>query len=240
MKKILLSALLALCGLSAPGLLWAAGSQASASPLGYAVEDLTGTASVQRADGTTEAAKEGIELAPGDGIRVEADSSVVLMLNDDTSVQLGAGAQLQVSSLEAQPRDGFLSRLKLLGGRILAQVQKLGESRSTFEVEAGGVVCGVRGTAFEMDLQGDDLETRTPEGEVAVSSGGKTESVRAGYAFAFHRGLLRTRRRLDRSEMGRFAEWKKVRSHIREKRLKRLRDLRKKRRRRLWGLRDQR
>jgi ferric-dicitrate binding protein FerR (iron transport regulator) len=125
---------------------------------------------------------------------------------------------------------GCGGRLKLLGGRILAQVQKLNESRSTFEVEAGGVVCGVRGTAFEVDLRGDDLETRTQEGEVEVTSGGKTESVRAGNAFAYRRGLLRMRRRLDRAEINRFTEFKKIRTLLREKRLKRLHNLLKKKR----------
>lgn len=192
------------------------------SPLQYSVEDLQGHASLIKADGTLEDVKEGTPVGPGEQIQLDSDAQAVLMLNEETSVQLGPGTRLWVSQLEITPQNGFFSRLKLLGGRILSQVQKLGVSRSTFEVEAGGVVCGVRGTLFEVELQGEDLEARTQEGEVVVASNGKDESVKAGRALAYRRGLLRMRRRLDRVETDRFLKWKTFRMSIREKRLKRL------------------
>jgi hypothetical protein len=205
------------------GFLSAQSATASGS-IQYVVEDLQGSASVQKADGTSVAAKEGLGLATGDVFQLDENSQAVLMLNDDTTLWLGPGGKLNVSSLDPSSSGGFLSKLKLLGGRLFSQVQKLRESNSLFEVEGGGVVCGVRGTAFEMELQGDDLETRTHEGEVLVTTNGKSESVKAGHVFAFRRGLLRMQRRLDRAETDRFSKWKGMRSSIREKRLKRLRE----------------
>jgi hypothetical protein len=190
--------------------------------LRYSVEDLQGHASLTKADGASEDVKEGTQIGPGEQIQLDPDAQAVLMLNEETTVQLGPGTRLKVSQLETKPQNGFVSKLKLLGGRILSQVQKLGESRSTFEVEGGGVVCGVRGTLFEVELQGEDLEARTQEGEVAVSSNGKNESVKAGRALAYRRGLLRMRRRLDRVETDRFTKWKTFKPSLREKRLKRL------------------
>jgi hypothetical protein len=208
------------------GLLRAATAESiTQGSLRYTVEDLQGNASLTKEDGSTEALKEGSEIHSGDQIQLENDAQAVLMLNDETTVQLGAGVRLRVEQLEMNPQNGFFSKMKLLGGRILSQVQKLGISRSKFEVEAGGVVCGVRGTAFEVELHGGDVETRTHEGEVSAESDGKIESVKAGRACTFRRGLIRMRRRLDRTEMDRYAKWKELRLSVREKRHKRLRNL---------------
>jgi hypothetical protein len=188
--------------------------------LRYSVEDFQGHASLIKAEGISENVKEGSELGLGDQIQLENDAQAVLMLNGEAFVQLGPGTHLAVAQLETQSPNGFISRLKLLGGRILVQVPKLGETRSAFEVDGGGVVCAVRGALFETELRGEELETRTYEGETLVSTDGIKESVKAGRAFSFHRGLLRMRRRLDRTETDRFLKWKSSKTVIREKHLK--------------------
>lgn len=215
-------------------LLWAAlGVSAQAQtiaptpvPLRYTVEDLQGHALLLTQGGASLDLKEGMELAPGEEVRTAEGAQVVLMVNDETSLQVGPLSRVKLTSLAPTPQGGFLSRFLLLGGRILAQVQKLSTTRSSFEIEAGGLVCGVRGTAFEMELSGEDLEARTHEGEVAVTRGDRVESVRAGNVCAFRGGLLRMRRRLDRVEMERFSKWKAFRLAVRDKRLRRLQDRR--------------
>jgi hypothetical protein len=55
-----------------------------------------------------------------------------------------------------------------------------------------------------------------------VTSQGRSERVKAGHVVAHRKGLLRAHRRLDRSEIARFAQWKDHHKKVREKRLKRV------------------
>ncbi len=188
----------------------------------YVVEDLQGDATVTRAGQRVQPLKEGDALGQGDEVVLGSDAQAVLMLNEDTSLQLGPDSRLTVDFLEVDAKGGFSSHLKLWGGRLLCQVRKLLEKESRFEVSSGGVVCGVRGTQFEVEALGEDVETRTLEGEVDVTSQGRSERVKAGHVVAHRKGLLRAHRRLDRSEIARFTQWKDHHKKVREKRLKRV------------------
>ncbi|HET9869439.1 MAG TPA: FecR domain-containing protein [bacterium] len=194
----------------------------------YVLEDIQGGVQVLETGGTQwEDGEEGQVLEAGDEIKVGPDSEATLTLGTDTSVHLDPGTDLKVEQMTDNPQGGFLSRLGLAAGRILADVQKhLEESHSTFEVEAGGVVCGVRGTAFEVEADGEQVQALTHEGEVDVKGAGQDNLVRAGSAFSFRRGRFVARRLLDRVETARFAKWRAFRAHVFEKRRQRLEDIR--------------
>ena len=119
-----------------------------------------------------------------------------------------------------------------MAGNLLADVKKnLQDSHSTFEVSANGVVCGVRGTAFEVGWDGNDLRTATHEGKVEVLDRDHVSHfVEAGNASTFNKGHFRLQRRLERREMARFQQWRQFRKGVFQKRLQRLRDIREHRR----------
>lgn len=83
-------------------------------------------------------------------------------------------------------------KFKLFLGKIFASVQKLASSKSSFEIEAGGVVCGVRGTQFTMDYDPGDghVQVFCQEGSVFTDANGNITIVPAGHGASFTNGNL--------------------------------------------------
>jgi hypothetical protein len=201
-----------------------------AEPTQYVLEDIQGSNVQVLETGTSDWAvgQEGEVLESGDEVKVGADSEATLMLQSDTSVHLSANSDLKIDQIADNHQGGFFSKLKITAGQLLADVKKnLDESQSTFEVEANGVLCGVRGTAFEVNAQGDQVQTLTHEGTVDVKSGDQDNLVRAGNAYSFRRGRFVGQRLLDQEEIGRFGKWRAYRAHVFEKHRLRLENIRK-------------
>lgn len=193
----------------------------------YTVESLQGSAFLLPAGAEKEvAAQVGDELFPGDRIRVGEKGLAVLMAEDLAALELGAGGSLTVEGHGAF-EGGFRSRLKLWAGSVLARVRSLAGSRSEFEIEAGGVVTGVRGTVFEVAYAGEEEVTAAVfEGEVEVR-GERVRRLREGRLLKFHKRKLRLERHLDRREKERFKRWLERYEKVHEKRRERLERLKK-------------
>lgn len=195
----------------------------------YLIEDIQGTNVQVLEEGQSkwEPAEEGQVLESGDEIKTGAGCEATLMLQSETSVRLSEKSALKVERIEANEAGGFLSRLKMSVGHLLADVKKnLQNSRSVFEIESNGVVCGVRGTAFEMTSEGDDVQTATHEGEVEVAGLGQPQRVKAGDFSLFKARKFHLLRRLDRMETQRFQKWRAVRQLVLQKRMKRIEAIR--------------
>src|ERR1700722_9999594 len=159
-------------------------------PVQYVMEDIQGSGVQVLETGTDQwaAGQEGEVLESGDELKIGVDSVATLMLQSGTSVQVSPNSDVKIDQIADNHQGGFFSKLKITAGRLLADVQKhLDESQSTFEVDANGVVCGVRGTAFEVNAQGDEVQTLTHEGEVDVKTGDRDNLVQAGNAYSFRR-----------------------------------------------------
>lgn len=204
--------------------------QNNAEPAEYVLEDIQGPNIQVKEDGSNEwlPAQEGQVLEFGDEVKTGDNTTAALMLQSDTSVQISADSDLKVEQVVANNTGGFFSRLMVVTGQVLADVKKhLEESHSTFEVESNGVVCGVRGTAFEVSVNGDNVQTSIHEGKVEVlGQNGESHMVEAGNASSFQRGRFRMQRRLDRREMDRFQKWRVRRQLVFQKRFKRMQDIR--------------
>jgi hypothetical protein len=198
----------------------------------YTLEEISGDVIViPSGENQWKTAEEGDSVRTGDEVRVGPAGEAVLFLNEDTVIHLSEDTSLKVDRLVSNDSDGFLNRLKLLAGRVISEVKNLSKTRSSFEVESGGVICGVRGTAFEVARYGDQVETATYEGEVEVKTGDTLERVKAGYRLGFRKNRVHLRRKLDRMEKDRFDRWVKHRKNLRDRYIKRLKALKAKRQR---------
>ena len=208
----------------------------AADPVEYVIEDMKGN-NVQVLEEnaqTWDAAQEGQVLESGDEIRTGDNSEATLTMQSDTQVHLSANSDLKVGQIEPNTTNGFLSHLVLLAGVILSDVKKnLLDSHSSFEIEANGVVCGVRGTAFEVSNVNGNMQTATHEGKVEVISGGESHFVTEGSAASFEGNRYQGLRQLRADEINRFHQWRNFRSRILGKRIQRIRDIRMGRRR-VW------
>ncbi|SRR5665213_1446299 len=99
------------------------------------------------------------------------------------------------------------------------------ESHSSFEIEANGVVCGVRGTAFEVSNIGGEVVMATHEGKVETTSGGESHFVAAGNVSSFSHGRFQGLRQLNNAEISRFHQWRGIRAGVREKRIQRIHNI---------------
>ncbi len=123
----------------------------------------------------------------GDSIQVGADSKASVSLPDGSSLDLESNSRITITSL-TQPSVNTKNFLfKLAVGKLFAQVRKLLSSQSSFEIEAGGVVCGVRGTYFSMLYSPDTkgLNLSVFNGVVGASSGGATQLFSQGQGGRF-------------------------------------------------------
>jgi ferric-dicitrate binding protein FerR (iron transport regulator) len=205
-----------------------ADTAAKTDPMEYVIEDIHGSKVQVLEEGETqwETAVEGQAVDSGDEIKVGEGSEATLVLENETSVHLSEKSDMKIENIAVNQTGGFLSRLQVLAGLLLADVKKnLQDSHSTFEVESNGVVCGVRGTAFEVNAQGDSSQVSTHEGKVEVSSGNESHVVTAGNASSFQRGKFLSLRRLERSEIERFQKWRTFRQVVRQKRLQRIAEI---------------
>jgi hypothetical protein len=202
----------------------------STAPLEYEVEDLQGTA-MALLDGATDAVtvEEGETLETGDTLITLGHSQTTLSLNDVTAVHVSEATTVKIADLEANSTQGFISRLELVGGQVLSEVEKLDASHSTFEVNAGGVVCGVRGTAFEVQNQGGQVETNTFHGAVEVDKDDQSQLVKGGEhsAFSFKKSGFLAKRKLNLSENNRYKLWGRVYKRAQQKRAERMKLIRK-------------
>jgi hypothetical protein len=200
----------------------------AAEPVEYTIEDIQGTVQVLE-DGSKdwEPAEEGQVLEGGDEVKTGDNSEASLTMQSETSVHLGTDTDMKVDQIKPNETGGFLSQLQVLAGSILADVKKhLEESHSSFEIESNGVVCGVRGTAFELTAEGDTAQIATHEGSVAVGSGNETHLVEAGNFSKFQKGKFLLQRKLDQKEIERFQKWRALRQRIFKRRLQRLEEIR--------------
>ncbi|HUO56887.1 MAG TPA: FecR domain-containing protein [bacterium] len=194
-------------------------------PLQYTLQDVHGNVQIIPAgDSKPEQAQEEESLFAGDEILTKGGAKASLSLNSSTLVHLSENSDLKVSQLAARKKAGsFLSRLDLLTGTVLAEVEKLRESRSLFEVTSGGVVCGVRGTAFEVQKEGSSVQTNTYHGTVEMQKNGKTRRVTDNQqgSFAFDKDTFLPTRALTPEERARYQNWLTQKAVVERKLLER-------------------
>jgi hypothetical protein len=198
-------------------------------PLEYVLEDLSGTVLIQSADeALPEPAEEEQTVQAGDEIITQAGSEASLTLNETTMFHLSENSDVKVDQLARNDTQGFTSSLILAAGKILSEVEKLSKSNSTFEVNSGGVVCGVRGTSFEVEKQDSDIQTSTFNGSVVVQKDGNIQTVEANQHgdYSISQGAFQPKQDLTLDEKGYYENWKARLALIREKTRKRLEYLR--------------
>jgi hypothetical protein len=139
------------------------------------------------------------EAYPGETVMVAGDSRAGLSFFDGSVVELRPNTRFRIVSLK-HPNDRQKElRFSLMTGWVLAKVRKLTTTSSLFEVEAGGVICGVRGTQFSVGYEPDRelVELKVLEGAVYAKTDGMTHFLDAGDQMKFDHGRVDSRLRQD-------------------------------------------
>jgi hypothetical protein len=211
------------------------------------VAQLEGEATRTPAGGTAEALQAGSAIEVGDEVEVKAGGNLALLLTDESTLVLAGGSKLKVdeASFAGLDRQSFSARL--LVGTVWAKVKKaVAGSPAKFDITTERAVAGVRGTTFQVEVEGEETRVDVEEGlvEVAQSEGApgpgqaaekKVHQVRGGERlrllrakvfrerFAgprgkFERFVRTTRERMERLHRMPPERREKVREQIRERR----------------------
>lgn len=151
---------------------------------------VSGKVKIKSQEGKTREAHSNSTVKEGEQVTADVKSSATLRLFDGSELKISPDTRVVVSKLQKKSEKDKKIDFKLLLGRLLAKVKKLATSNSSFEVEAGGVVCGVRGTEFSLsyDPKQKKVDLSVLEGTVLAKSGGQSNLVNAGQKIEFLNG----------------------------------------------------
>ena len=115
---------------------------------------VSGNVQVLRLNQQVVQAQKDLTVFEGEKVATGDNASAVLRLFDGSEMTISPKTQFTLAALQKPSEDDKVIKFQLIIGKLLAVVKKLTTAHSTFEIEAGGVVCGVRGTQFSMNCSG--------------------------------------------------------------------------------------
>ena len=124
-----------------------------AENIGY-IQTLKGSASIFRGD-TIIPAKIKVPLNRGDLVRTSEDSSVGIVLLDDTTLSLGPNSELIIKDYSFDPKDGkFAFLAKMIKGTFSYLSGLIGKlSPDSVKLEIPDATIAVRGTKLFVEVQ---------------------------------------------------------------------------------------
>lgn len=137
--------------------------------------------------------KEAAELRVGDQLKQEdlvsaLNGTAMIKFADESRLLLKSNSTIRMSTLQFyDPTQLVNTRVELLKGRVKAQVEKVTNANSRYEIETPAAVAAVRGTEFrvgsDVDANGKSLmRTELLTGALLVSSSSNAQSLNAGEA----------------------------------------------------------
>ena len=165
-------------------------------------------------------------LVESDWIRTGTDSKAYLEFQNGGVVEIGPGSNVQVKKLEITSQD-FKARFLLAVGKFKAKVMKLTTASSSFEVEAGGVVAGVRGTVFGVDYDQADnrVSAATYEGSIVTQSHGRSETIDKGYGAVVDQAGAPSLSELTQGQISSFQQFDDVAGLLEQKKQEMINDM---------------
>jgi VCBS repeat-containing protein len=124
----------------------------------------------------------GMTLEPGDTIKTDPTSNAEITFFDGSSIELQAGTQIEIVSLDISPNTGSTTiTLDQTIGTTISRVTKLLDPASSYEVETPTGVAAVRGSSMLVQVIAGGITWVTNlEGEIWVTANGVELQVPQG------------------------------------------------------------
>jgi len=134
------------------------------------VAQLEGEASRTPAGGSAEVLKVSSPIEVGDELAVQPGGNMALLLTDGSTLLLAGGSRLRIdeATFSGLDRQAFSARL-LLGTVWVKVKEAVAGSPAKFDITTERAVAGVRGTTFQVELEGEELRVDVEEGTVEVA-----------------------------------------------------------------------
>jgi hypothetical protein len=139
------------------------------------------------------AVKAGLKLFAGDVLKVEKGGKAQLKFQPDSLVLLKENSVLTLNELAPNGR----TKNTLSAGSLIANLREALSPGASFELQTPTALAIVRGTVYEVEITPNAEEDKPPtvdfygyEGDVEVTSEGKTFHLTAGARLLFEAGVL--------------------------------------------------
>jgi hypothetical protein len=104
-------------------------------------------------------------LREKDVISTMPESEVKLEITDGSIIKIAENTTVEMSTLR-QRGSNTNTRIRVMGGSVVTNVRKLGDSQASFEIETPTSVAAIRGTFVEIDVNENGTVLKTFEGVV--------------------------------------------------------------------------
>jgi len=154
-------------------------------------------------------ARAGTVLVPGTKIRTGPDGKAEVTFEDGSFLIVQRNSSIVLSGIKRQKEKK--TSILIFFGRVWNKVSRAIGGQARYEANTPIVVCGVRGTEFEIAV-GDDgsVRVRVDEGMVGVTGDGRDETVNPGQEIeADLDGVGKTQRAKEKAE---WEEWQRLKS----------------------------
>lgn len=150
---------------------------------------LDGNVSLIRADGKSDVPKVGTQLFSGDRVLTQAGQSLRMQFADKSELQVLANSEVILDKLSHHQQTGMVdTRVRLNSGSVDTRVEKQSPD-SHYEITTPAAITAVRGTAFRLSADANNISrTEVSEGVVAVSAGTNEKGVQQGYGIVAEKG----------------------------------------------------
>lgn len=108
----------------------------------------------------------GAAIFAGDVIKTNSGGSLTLKLPDNSQAMISENTTVEIKDITNSPRTIF----NVLKGKTRIKIEKLGGKPNPYRVTTPTTVIAVRGTVFDVFVNGDKTEVYVNEGEVSVTN----------------------------------------------------------------------
>ena len=129
---------------------------------------LSGDVTVRHGSGAFVAAVDGETLSEGDAVRTAADARAILTYFEGSTVTIEPASELSIDNAETLADGGTVVVMTQALGRTWHVVTKLITGSSKYEVKTPASTASVRGTEFQVDVDGAVTTVATTEGTVVA------------------------------------------------------------------------
>ncbi len=142
-----------------------------------------GSVKIKRASGEEEEINDETTVSVGDTIKVSDDGKATLYWFDDSISRLSAGTEITIDKADYNPDNLNETNVnfKVVSGKVWSKVQAIVDEDSEFLGYVGAVVAGVRGSVFNISVEGDEVVFDSVEHALMIGDDVLTSGERARF-----------------------------------------------------------
>ncbi|MBD3346097.1 MAG: hypothetical protein GF401_13650 [Chitinivibrionales bacterium] len=145
------------------------------------IKNLVGTVKIRKGAGPRWIpARPSMTLKKSDAVRTFVESMVEIEMADGSELTLNENSTVELTDLTQKKSGGKSTKIKIMTGKVMSNIQKLTNAKSKFEFETPTATASIRGTRVGFEVSGQQTDVRVYEGKVFVVPKGSKSGAEVG------------------------------------------------------------